>query len=130
MMANLGDEVLRKYGYAFGIPSNIMLFMNFSAIDNLEKNISKELNSDDHSSHDPFDINKAANYSANLKDKSQYYVALETSKRMIEIYENDLESADISMQVNSSLSLLKKSLNELYENISNYNNPFKDYGNC
>lgn len=125
MMANLGDEVLRKYGYAFGIPSNIMLFMNFSAIDNLEKNISKELNSYNHSSHDPLDINKAANYSTNLKDKSQYYDALETSKRMIEIYENDLESADKSMQVNSSLSLLKKSLNELYENISNYNNPSK-----
>ena len=125
MMANLGDEVLRKYGYAFGIPSNIMLYMNFSAIDNLEKNISKELNSDDHSSHDPFDIDKSGNYSANLKDRSQYYDALETSKRMIEIYENDLESADISMQVNSSLSLLKKSLNELYENIYNYNNPSK-----
>ena len=29
MMANLGDEVLRKYGYAFGIPSNIMINMNF-----------------------------------------------------------------------------------------------------
>lgn len=125
MMANLGDEVLRKYGYAFGIPSNIMLYMNFSAVDNLEKNISKELNSDDHSSHDPLDIDKAGNYSANLKDKSQYYGALETSKRMIEIYENDLESADISMQVNSSLSLLKKSLNDLYENIYNYNNPSK-----
>ena len=125
MMANLGDEVLRKYGYAFGIPSNIMLYMNFSAVDKLEKNISKELDSDDHSSHDPLDINKAGNYSANLKDKSQYYDALETSKRMIEIYENDLESADISMQVNSSLSLLKKSLNELYENIYNYNNPSK-----
>src|SRR5215210_2993272 len=97
MMANLGDEVLRKYGYAFGIPSNIMLYMNFSAVDNLEKNVSKELNSDDHSSHDPLDIDKAGNYSANLKDKSQYYGALETTKRMIEIYENDLESADISM---------------------------------
>ena len=125
MMANLGDEVLRKYGYAFGIPSNIMLYMNFSAVDNLEKNISKELNSDDHSTHDQLDIDKAGNYSANLKDKSQYYSALETSKRMIEIYENDLKSADVSMQVNNSLSLLKKSLNELYENIYNYNNPSK-----
>jgi hypothetical protein len=125
MMANLGDEVLRKYGYAFGIPSNIMLYMNFSAVDNLEKNVIKDLNSEDHSSHDPFDIDNAGNYSANLKDKSQYYDALETSKRMIEIYENDLESADTSMQVNSSLSLLRKSLNNLYENIYNYNNPSK-----
>ena len=32
VLANLGDEVLRNYGYAFGVPSNIMLSMNFSNI--------------------------------------------------------------------------------------------------
>jgi len=125
MMANLGDEVLRKYGYAFGVPSNIMLYMNFSAVYNFEKNISKELNPDNHSSHDTLDVGNVGNYSANLKDKSQYYDALETSKRMIEIYKNDLDSEDTPMQTNSSLSLLKKSLNELNENIHNYSNPSK-----
>lgn len=125
MMANLGDEVLRKYGYAFDIPSNIMLYMNFSAVYNLEKNISKELNPTNHSSHDILNAGNVGNHSADLKDKSHYYDALETSKRMIEIYENDLDSADTSVQSNSSLALLKKSLNELNENIYNYNNPSK-----
>ncbi len=125
MMANLGDEVLRNYGNAFGIPSNIMVYMNFSAVYNLEKNISKELNPTNHSSHDTLDVGNVGNYSANLKDKSQYYDALETSKRMIEIYENDLDSADTSMKSNNSLSHLKKSLNELSESIHNYSNPSK-----
>src|SRR5215210_4322614 len=100
MMANLGDEVLRKYGHAFGIPSNIMINMNFSAVDDLEKTISKESNSDNHSSHIAPEIE---NYSSNLKDESQYYGALETSKRMIEIYESDLGSTDTSWPQNSSL---------------------------
>lgn len=126
MMANLGDEVLRKYGYAFGIPSNIMINMNFSAVDNLEKNtISKGANSDNnHSGHNNPEIN---NYfsPANLKDTSQYYGALETSKRMIEIYESELNSANPSLQHNSSLSILKNSLTDLNANIYNFSNPSK-----
>ena len=51
MMANLGDEVLRKYGYAFGIPSNIMINMNFSAVGDLEKTIDKGSGLDNHSGH-------------------------------------------------------------------------------
>lgn len=31
VVANLADEVLRNYGRAFGVPSNIMLSMNFSS---------------------------------------------------------------------------------------------------
>ncbi len=124
MMANLGDEVLRKYGYAFGIPSNIMINMNFSAVDNLEKKtISKGANSDNsHSSHIDPNIN---DYSPNLKDKSQYYGALETSKRMMEIYQSDLDSANPSLQHNNSLSTLKNSLTDLNENIYNFSNPSK-----
>ncbi|CAN5756527.1 hypothetical protein BH23THE1_BH23THE1_36270 [soil metagenome] len=122
MMANLGDEVLRKYGHAFGIPSNIIINMNFSAVDDLEKTIGKESNSDIHSNHIAPGIE---NYSSNLKDKSQYYGALETSKRMLEIYESDLDSAGTSLPQNSSVSFLKNSLAELNENIYNYSNPSK-----
>jgi hypothetical protein len=122
MMANLGDEVLRKYGYAFGIPSNIMINMNFSAVDDLEKTISKGSSPDNRSSPITPEIE---NYSANLKDKSQYYGALETSKRMLEIYESDLDSADTSLSQNNSLSILKNSLTELNENIYNYSTPLK-----
>src|SRR5919108_6534828 len=32
VVANLADEVLRNYGRAFGVPSNIMLSMNFSNV--------------------------------------------------------------------------------------------------
>ena len=122
MMANLGDEVLRKYGYAFGIPSNMMINMNFSAVNDLEKTIIKESSPNDHSSHIASEME---NYSANLEDRSQYSGALETSKRMLEIYESDLDSADTSLQYNSSLSILKNSLTELNENIYNYSDPSK-----
>lgn len=122
MMANLGDEVLRKYGYAFGIPSNIMINMNFSAVDDLEKTIIKESNPNNHSSHIAAEME---NYSANLKDKSQYFGALDTSKRMLEIYESDLDSADTSLLHNGSLSILKNSLTDLNENIYNYSDPSK-----
>ena len=83
-----------------------MINMNFSAVEDLEKTISRESNSDNHSSHIAPEIE---NYSSNLKDESQYYGALETSKRMLEIYESDLDSADTSLPQNSSLSILKNS---------------------
>lgn len=123
MMANLGDEVLRKYGYAFGIPSNIMINMNFSAVGDLEKAISNGSSSDGHSGHIFPDIE---NYSSNLKDKSQYYGALETSERMLEIYKSDLDSsADKSVPLNNSLSILEDSLKQLNESIYNYSTPSK-----
>ncbi|MGI0000460.1 MAG: hypothetical protein ACRD6Q_04480, partial [Nitrososphaeraceae archaeon] len=90
MMANLGDEVLRKYGYAFGIPSNIMLNMNFSLASTIEMNGSNAVDTDNHSSHDSSDLDNQP--IELLKDKSQYNNALETSLRMIEIYEKELES--------------------------------------
>jgi hypothetical protein len=121
MMANLGDEVLRKYGYAFGIPSNIMLSMNFSAANKLGMNISQAIDTSNHSSHDSSDLgNKPVEL---LKDKSQYNNALETSIRMIEIYEKDLESADTKLGDNNTVPLLKKSLYELSENIENFSQP-------
>lgn len=123
MMANLGDEVLRKYGYAFGIPSNIMINMNFSAVDNLEKTISKGSGLNNHTGHT---VSEIENYSSNLKDKSQYYGALETSTRMLEIYESDLDSStDKSLPLNHSPSILETSLIQLNENIYNYSSPLK-----
>ncbi len=116
MMANLADEVLRKYGHAYDIPSNIMINMNFSAVDNIERNLTKELNSD---------VLPIGNYSSNLKDKSQYYGALETSKRMIEIFEKELNSTEKPLQKNNPLSNLENSLNVLNENIYNYSKPSK-----
>ncbi len=123
MMANLGDEVLRKYGYAFGIPSNIMLNMNFSLANKLEMNSSQLVNTSNHSSHDSSDLDNQP--IELLKDKSQYNNALETSLRMIEIYEKELESKDTTFVDNNTVPFLKKSLDELKENIENISQPSK-----
>jgi hypothetical protein len=123
MMANLGDEILRKYGYAFGIPSNIMLNMNFSLANKLEMNSSQLVNTSNHSSHDSSDLDNQA--IELLKDKSQYNNALETSLRMIEIYEKELKSKDTTFVDNNTVPFLKKSLDELKENIENISQPSK-----
>ena len=106
MMANLGDEVLRKYGYAFGIPSNVMLNMNFSLANKLEMNSSQMVDTSNHSSHDSPDLGNQRVKS--LKDEYQYNNALETSIRMIEIYENELESRDTTFQDNNTYSYSQK----------------------
>ncbi len=121
MMANLGDEVLRKYGYAFGIPSNVMLNMNFSLANKLEMNGSQMVDTSNHSSHDSPDLGNQRVES--LKDEYQYNNALETSIRMIEIYEDELESRDTTFQDNNNIPILKKSLHELKENIENISQP-------
>jgi len=123
MMANLGDEVLRKYGYAFGIPSNIMLNMNFSLANRLEMNNSQVVDTSSHSSHDSSNLGNQ--HIKLLKDKSQYNNALETSIRMIEIYEKELESEDTTFGDNNPVLFLKKSLHELKENIENISQPSK-----
>ena len=123
MMANLGDEVLRKYGYAFGIPSNIMLNMNFSLANTIEMNGSKVVDTDNHSNHDTSELGNPP--VKLLKDKSQYENALETSIRMIEIYEKELEAEDSTSGDNNTVLFLKKSLDDLKDNIENISQPSK-----
>jgi hypothetical protein len=74
IVANLADadEVLRNYGRAFGVPSNIMLSMNFS------NNVSSHR------------MNHGNPISTNMVDNSSYQSALKTSDRMIEIYDTEL----------------------------------------
>jgi hypothetical protein len=124
MMANLADEVLRKYGYAFGIPSNVMLNMNFSAANTLIMDGERGAENINHNAHGST-ILENHSIVPPLKDKSQYNNALETSKRMMEIYESDLESADKILGANDTIPIVKKSLVELNENIVNYSSPAK-----
>src|SRR5919106_2478722 len=76
VLANLGDEVLRNYGYAFGVPSNVMLSMNFSNITgglNYSNNMAKIAL---HSGHM---TNQENTTSISMVDNSSYQSALKTS---------------------------------------------------
>src|SRR5215216_7858302 len=90
VLANLADEVLKNYGHALGVPSNIMLSMNFS-------NVTSGLNYSNsmakmalHSSHM---TNQENTTSVSMVDNSSYQSALKTSDRMIEIYNSELKTS-------------------------------------
>lgn len=96
IVANLADEVLRNYGRAFGVPSNIMLSMNFS------NNVS---------SHS---MNNGNTNSTNMVDNSSYQRALKTSDRMIEIYDTELNSSSSNSDfINNAKSDLSGALYDL-----------------
>ncbi len=124
-MANLADEVLRNYGSAFGIPSNVMLSMDFTKIANLtEDNTNNATLSNNHSNQSTGNLR---NSSDNLLiDRADYYNSREISNRMVEIYNSDLDDS-ISDKTNSSLSRinLENALNELSAEVSNISSPMK-----
>lgn len=98
IVANVADadEVLRNYGHAFGVPSNIMLSMNFS------NNVS---------SHS---MNNGNTISTNMVDNSSYQSALKTSDRMIEIYDTELNSSSSNSDfINNAKSDLSGALYDL-----------------
>jgi hypothetical protein len=96
MVANLADEVLRNYGRAFGVPSNVMLSMNFS------NNVSSHR------------MNHGNPISTNMVDNSSYQSALKTSDRMIEIYDTELNASSSSSDfINNAISDLSGALYDL-----------------
>jgi hypothetical protein len=110
IVANLADadEVLRNYGRAFGVPSNIMLSMNFS------NNVS---------SHS---MNNGNTISTNMVDNSSYQSALKTSDRMIEIYDTELKASTSNSDfINNAKSDLSGALYDLRKNIETRENPSK-----
>ncbi|MBA3750819.1 MAG: hypothetical protein H0X03_08040, partial [Nitrosopumilus sp.] len=127
VVANLADEVLRKYRASFGVPSNVMLSMNFTNIINIENNTNTNNNALNPSNHyNLVNMDVGNNSIDSLNDKSEYYNALEISDRMIEIYNKDLnESLSDSSQKNTSLSNLKDALYELNKDINQLDPPSK-----
>jgi hypothetical protein len=124
VVANLADEVLRKYGHAFGVPSNIMLSMNFS-------NVASGLNYSNsmakmalHSSHM---TNQENTTSISMVDNSSYQSALKTSDRMIEIYNSELKASSSSNSTfaNKANSDLSGALYDLRNDIGTKENPSK-----
>jgi len=124
VVANLADEVLRKYGHAFGVPSNIMLSMNFS-------NVASDLNYSNsmakmalHSSHM---TNQENTTSISMVDNSSYQSALKTSDRMIEIYNSELKtsSSSNSIFINKAKTDLSSALYDLRKDIEAKESPSK-----
>jgi hypothetical protein len=123
VVANLADEVLRNYGYAFGVPSNIMLSMNFSNITgglNYSNNMAKIAL---HSGHM---TNQENTTSISMVDNSSYQSALKTSDRMIEIYNSELKtSSSNSAIINKAKSDLSSTLYDLRKDIEAKESPSK-----
>lgn len=123
VVANLADEVLRNYGHAFGVPSNIMLRMNFSNVTgglNYSNNMAKIAL---HSGHM---TNQENTTSISMVDNSSYQSALKTSDRMIEIYNSELKtSSSNSAFINKAKSDLSSALYDLRKDIETKESPSK-----
>ncbi|TVP41581.1 hypothetical protein [Candidatus Nitrosocosmicus arcticus] len=124
-MANLADEVLRNYGSAFGIPSNVMLSMDFTKIANLtDGNTNNTIFANPHFNQPDGNLSNISDNS--VIDRADYYNAQEISNRMVEIYNRDLDDL-ISDKTYSSLSRinLENALNELSKEVSHLGSPLK-----
>jgi len=126
VIANLADEVLRKYGAAFSVPSNIMLSMDFSKIINLTtSDLDSTGKNSTISSH-------SSNHSMGLMTESKfdsatdYYNAKEISDRIVEIYESELRGSETGLEGdNTSPSPLASSLYELQNEVTSVASPMK-----
>jgi hypothetical protein len=87
LVANLADEVLRNYGHAFGVPSNIMLSMNFSKIAKIQNMSRNNMDMSTHFNHTADQENITS-----MIDKLRYLNAIRITDRMIELYNSDLKS--------------------------------------
>jgi hypothetical protein len=124
VVANLADKFLKNYGHAFGVPSNIMLSMNFSNVTgglNYPNSMAKMAL---HSSHM---TNQENTTSTSMVDNSSYQNALKTSDRMIEIYNGELKisSSSDSAIINNAKSDLSSALYDLRKNIETKESPSK-----
>lgn len=121
VIANLADEVLRNYGAAFSVPSNIMLSMDFSKIVNYTNIDSKGQNLS-HSANHPV----GAMTELKFDGEADYYNAKEISDRIVEIYDSDLKGHEIgNVSSNITPSALEKSLYELQREVTNVASPMK-----
>jgi hypothetical protein len=121
VIANLADEVLRNYGAAFSVPSNIMLSMDFSKIVNYTNIDSKDQNLS-HSANHPV----GAMTELKFDSEADYYNAKEISDRIVEIYDSDLKGHEIgTVSNNITPSALEKSLYELQREVTNVASPMK-----
>jgi hypothetical protein len=123
VVANLADEVLRNYGHAFGVPSNLMLSMNFSGLTGTQTNPSNITNMNMGSSHM---AHQQMTTNSTMIDNSSYQNAIEISDRMIELYSTELigSSSNIT-HINKAKSDLSDSLYDLEKDIELKESPYR-----
>jgi hypothetical protein len=119
VVANLADEVLRNYGHAFGVPSTVMLSMNFSEVTNVHDN--RHNTSNAHSSHFPENKDKFI-----MIDRDGYNKARQISNRMSELYNDELRGfLSNSTDVTSAKLRLAEALGYLNEYLEARESPYK-----
>jgi len=133
VVANLADEVLRNYGRTFGVPSNIMLSINFSNIINInsQNKTNDSANMSNHNNHTIQQGNGTfatddGNGNGTIVNNPSYLSALEHSDRMIQLYNNELNgTSGESVYINKAKSDLGNALYELKKAIALKESPYK-----
>jgi len=126
VVANLADEVLRKYGAAFSVPSNIMLSMDFSKIVNLTTSESDSIGQNSSTSFHPSNHSTESMTESGFDNAADYYNAKEISDRIVEIYESDLRGSETNPESDTnSPSALETSLYELQREVASGASPMK-----
>lgn len=121
VVANLADEVLRNYGYAFGVPSNIMLSMNFSKIANMRNISNSAMDMSTHFNHSRDQENKTS-----MIDRASYLNAIQISNRMSELYNGELKGVSSnSIDVDRAKSRLVDALLNLKKDLEIKVSPYK-----
>jgi hypothetical protein len=121
VVANLADEVLRNYGHAFGVPSNIMLSMNFSKISKIQNMSSNNMDMSTHFNHTADQENITS-----MIDKFSYLNAIRITDRMIELYNSDLKSfSSNSIDVDRAKSRLVDALINLKKDLGIKASPYR-----
>ncbi|MEJ7642728.1 MAG: hypothetical protein WKF36_11145, partial [Candidatus Nitrosocosmicus sp.] len=129
VVANLADEVLRNYGHAFGVPSNIMLSMNFSKIINSQNKSDDTANrniKNNHTMHQANSSAAAAAASAPMIDKPSYISTIKLSDRILELYSNELNGTSSEYTyINKAKSDLGSAVYELKKAGESKESPYK-----
>lgn len=128
VVANLADEVLRNYGHAFGVPSNIMLSMNFSNIIDSQNKSNDTANANSQNNHTMHQENSssAAGAAAPMIDRPTYISTIELSDRMVDLYSNELNgTSSESAYINKAKSDLGSAVYELKKSVESKESPYK-----
>ncbi len=134
VVANLADDVLRNYGHTFGVPSFVMLNMNFSNIIDSQIKPNETAITNEHNNHVITQKNASSTHSAatddaaaaTVTDKPSYLRSLKLSDRLIHVYNTELNGTSSGpVYINKAKADLGISLHELKNAIELKEKPLK-----